>query len=145
LRSQQCVKRYGFVLVHHLQVANFHQILDGLSYIHTELQLYYGELNCGNVWLKRDGAVKLANVGDAMLNDVKISEDTERKDVCTVGLVMKELIEPETSLQNPDSIVLKYPENWPDGWGIRTFLEATQSSTLDELKKVQIPFQESPD
>jgi len=36
------------------------------------------------VWLKRDGAVKLANVGDAMLNDVKISEDIERKDVCTV-------------------------------------------------------------
>ncbi len=97
------------------------------------------------MWLKRDGAVKLANVGDAMLNDVKISEDTERKDVCTVGLVMKELMEPETSLQNPDSIVLKYPENWPDGWGIRTFLKATQSSTLDELKKVQIPCQESLD
>ena len=97
------------------------------------------------MWLKRDGAVKLANVGDAMLNDVKISEDTERKDVCTMGLVMKELMEPETSLQNSDSIVLKYPENCPDGWGIRTFLEATQSSTLNELKKVQIPFQESPD
>ena len=74
-----------------------------------------------------------------MLNDVKISEDTERKDICTVGFLMKELMEPETSLQNPDSIVLQYPENWPDGWGIRTFLEATQSSTLDELKKVQIP------
>lgn len=115
MRSQRCVKRYDFVLVHHLQVANFHQILDGLSYVHTELQLYYGELNCGNVWLKRDGAVKLANVGDAMLNDVKISEDIERKDVCTVSLVMKELMKPEISLQNSDSIVLKYSENWPDG------------------------------
>lgn len=113
--------------------------------MHTELQLYYGELNCGNVWLKRDGAVKLANVGDVMLNDVKISEDTERKNVCTVGFAMKELMEPETSLQDPDSIVLKYSENWPDDWGIRTFLEATQSSTLAELKKLYIPFQESPD
>ena len=126
-------------------MTNFHQILGGLSYIHTELQLHYGELNCDNVWLKRDDAVKLTNVGDVMLNDVKISEDAERKDVCTVGFLMKELMEPKTSLQSPDLIVLKYPENWPDGWGIRTFLEATQSSTLNELKKVQIPFQESPD
>ena len=138
MRSQRYVKRYDFVIIHHLQVANFHQILDGLFYIHTGLQLYYGDLNCDNVWLKRDGAVKLINVNDVMLNDVKISENTERKDICTMGFLMKELMEPKISLQNPDSIVLQYPENWPNDWGIRTFLKATQSSTLNELKKVQI-------
>ncbi len=144
-RSQRCVKRFDFVLVHHLQVANFHQILDELFYIHTELQLYYDELNCDNVWLKRDDAVKLINVGDVMLNDVKISEDIERKNVCTMSLVMKKLMKSKISLQNPDSIVLKYSENWPNDWEIRTFLKTTQSSILNELKKVQILCQESLD
>ncbi len=87
LRSQRCVKRYDFVLVHHLQVANFHQILDELFYVHTKLQLYYDELNCDNVWLKRDDVVKLINVDDVMLNDVKISEDIERKNVCTMFIL----------------------------------------------------------
>ncbi len=120
---------------------DFHQILDELFYIHTELQLYYGELNCGNVWLKRDGVVKLANVDDAMLNDVKISENAERKNVCTMRFVMNELMKSKTSLQNPDLIVLKYSENWLNNWEIRTFLKATQFLTLNKLKKVQIPFQ----
>jgi len=63
------------------------------------------------VWLKRDDVVKLINVDDVILNDVKISEDIERKNVCTMGLVMKELMKSEINLQNSNLIVLKYLEN----------------------------------
>ncbi len=63
------------------------------------------------MWLKRDDVVKLINVDDVILNDVKISEDIERKNVCTMGLVMKELMKSEINLQNSNLIVLKYLEN----------------------------------
>lgn len=47
-----------------------------------------------------------------MLNDVKINEDIKRKNVCTMSLIMKKLMKSKISLQNSDSIVLKYSENW---------------------------------
>ncbi len=83
-----------------------------------------------------------------MLNDVKISEDIKRKNVCTMSLVMKKLMKSKkskNSLQNSDSIVLKYSEDWLNDWEIWTFLKMTQFSTLNELKKIQISFQESLD
>lgn len=48
---------------------------------------------------------------------------------------MMELMEPETSLRDPDSITLQYPERWVDSQGIKAFLKATQALSLAELKK----------
>lgn len=71
-----------------------------------------------------------------MMNAIKINEERERVDVRAVGLMMIELMEPETSLRDPASLVLKNPEKWLEGWGIRDFLSSTGTARLEELIRV---------
>ena len=49
---------------------------------------------------------------------------------------MMELMEPETFILEPHSIILKNAHEWKDGLGIKDFLAATQDSTLETLKNV---------
>ena len=57
-------------------------------------------------------------------------------DIRSVGSVMMELMEPETFILEPQSIILKNADEWKDGLGIKDFLAATQCSTLETLKNV---------
>lgn len=65
-------------------------------------------------------------------------ENYELEDVRSVGTMMMELMEPETSLSNPGSITLQHPERWKDSLGIKSFLAATAMSRLIDLKNVRI-------
>ena len=65
-------------------------------------------------------------------------ENHESKDVKSVGTLMMELMEPETSLLDPGSITLQHPEKWKDSLGIKSFLAATNESRLVDLEKVRI-------
>ena len=51
------------------------QILDGLSYIHEELSLYCGKLDCSTVLLNRDGMVK---IGMLIQLNVSIAKAVQR-------------------------------------------------------------------
>ena len=51
---------------------------------------------------------------------------------------MMELMEEETSILEPGSIVLKDQRKWKDSLGIKDFLAATHRSSLRELKKVSL-------
>ena len=46
-----------------------------------------------------------------MLNNVKISEDTERKNVYMMSFIMKKLMKLKINLENFNLIVLKYLKN----------------------------------
>ena len=57
-----------------------------------------------------------------------------QKDIHALGLVMMQLMELGTSLQNPESLILQHPEKWDQG--IRRFLERTALSSCEDLEKV---------
>ena len=67
-----------------------------------------------------------------------ITAESKRKDICSVGFVMMELMEPTTYILNPHSTELQSPERWEDGSGIKEFLEATQNQSLEELENVSL-------
>lgn len=56
-------------------------------------------------------------------------------DVKSVGMILKEVVEPGDFQKCPDSRVLKYPVDWSDH--LRTFLAATQKSRLRDLLNVR--------
>ena len=51
---------------------------------------------------------------------------------------MIELMEPATSILDPNSTNLKGPEKWRDESGIKDFLAATQRHSLSQLKMVSV-------
>jgi hypothetical protein len=71
-----------------------------------------------------------------MLRGRSTDEQQERKDVKDVGLMMIEMMEPETSLTDPETSSLRYPEKWQDATGIKSFLCATKTSSLQDLEHV---------
>lgn len=70
-----------------------------------------------------------------MIEQRRLSDQTARRDVKSIGHMMMELMEEGTSLLEPASVTLKEPLVWqPDL--IKHFLAATQTSSLAELSKV---------
>lgn len=61
----------------------------------------------------------------------------EKEDVRSVGYMMLELMEADTSLARPKSIQLQRSENWKDGTGIKEFLAATQTMSREQLHEVR--------
>ena len=61
----------------------------------------------------------------------------EKEDVRSVGYMMLELMEADTSLARPKSIHLKRPEKWKNGTGIKDFLTATHAMSREQLHQVQ--------
>ena len=47
-----------------------------------------------------------------------------------------EIMEPATSLESRGSVVLQYPERWGEAIKIRSFLAATATCSLPELRSV---------
>ena len=46
-----------------------------------------------------------------------------------------ELMEPATFMDDPDTVTLQEPERWNERQAILSFLEATATSTLEELEE----------
>lgn len=65
-----------------------------------------------------------------------MNEQQERKDVKDLGLMMIEMMQPETSLTDPKTSSLRYPEKWEEATGIKSFLIATKTSSLQDLAHV---------
>jgi len=78
----------------------------------------------------------VANVGDSMINRRTLNKEMERKDIQAVGLIMMELMEPDTSMLFPETITLNDPEKWSEQTGIKAFLAATETASLDSLRRV---------
>jgi len=73
-----------------------------------------------------------------MINKRILNNEMERKDLQAVGLIMMELMEPDTSMLFPETITLKDPEKWPDQTGIKAFLAATETASLNSLRSVHL-------
>ncbi|KAL2048941.1 hypothetical protein ABVK25_010794 [Lepraria finkii] len=117
------------------------EVLQGIRYIHNELKILHGSVRVDNVMVNRNGSVKLANIGQSMLKGTDSSQN-EQKDFQALGLLMIRLMELGTSLQHPDSIELRKPEEWDEE--IKDFLNKTTQSPGDVLQK-DIFLQKSPD
>lgn len=65
-----------------------------------------------------------------------MTESMEKEDVRSVGYMMLELMEADTSLARPKSIQLQRPEDWKNGTGIKEFLAATHEISREQLYKV---------
>ena len=102
------------------------QVVEGLSYIHQELQLYVGNLDCTSVLVRGDGRIKIgrdsplairrlaerwkANIAVSVFEQKALSPGRENDDIKQIGSVMIELIESATSILEPNTRTLKNPE-----------------------------------
>lgn len=66
-----------------------------------------------------------------------MTESMEKEDVRSVGHMISELMEADTSLARPKSIQFQRPERWKDGTGIKEFLAATHTMSREQLYKVR--------
>jgi hypothetical protein len=78
----------------------------------------------------------LANIGSSLIRQQPSTYAKREKDVRDLGVVMMELMEPETYMLNANSVVLKNPQCWSDKCGIKDFLAATQNQPLRRLQDV---------
>lgn len=60
-------------------------------------------------------------------------------DTKCIGTIMMELMEPATSILDPETTILRAPKKWSDGLGIKEFLAATQRSPLSVLRAASSP------
>lgn len=127
-------------------------MIQGLLYLHKTLRLFHGAMDCGQVLVNRLGHVKIgkfqspyvskfmlilaANIGESMLRSRQTNETHERKDIKDLGLMMVEMMEPETSLMNTQTLELRSPERWEEATGIKSFLNASKTSRLHDLRDV---------
>jgi hypothetical protein len=79
-----------------------------------------------------------ANIGESFVRKRYITVENKSYDVCSLGFVMVELMEPTTYILDPYSTELRNPEKWRDG--IKNFLNATQKLPLEQLKYVRVPY-----
>ena len=121
--------------------------------MHQQLQLQYGILDCTQVLFNAEGNIKLgrlrtplrkpsltdaANIGESMAHGKGLNQLREKEDVRSLGWLMMEIMEPETSLTRPQSMHLLQPRRWENGLGIKPFLESTCDSTISMLIKVRV-------
>jgi len=97
-----------------------------------------GHVKIGKVRAQRRKAwlILAANVGESMLRSRQTNETHERKDIRDLGLMMVEMMEPETSLMNAQTLDLRSSERWEEATGIKSFLNATKTSSLQDLRNV---------
>ncbi|GMG37762.1 unnamed protein product [Aspergillus oryzae] len=115
-------------------------VLEGLKYIHEELQISYQGSLYENICLTTSGRVKigknlfhiawetelkdqLANIGASIVSNAR--KETQ-SNLHSVGQILRYLVQPGTSLQNPTVETLTYPSHWSPS--LIDFLESTKSS-----------------
>ena len=78
----------------------------------------------------------LANIGDSFVANRQLDTENERCDIGSIGSVMMELMEPNTYIVEPSTIILRNPDLWKDALDITGFLKATSDRSLEELRGV---------
>ena len=72
-----------------------------------------------------------------MLEQGTPTQEQKEEDVQRMGLIMIEIMEPATSLEDRGSTTLRYPERWSGNTEIHAFLSATadrcSARTLKEV------------
>ena len=53
------------------------------------------------------------------------------------------MMEPKTSLKDPNTLKLANPGKWATGWNIIEFLEASETLSLLELRQVRVLLNEN--
>ncbi|KAI9673510.1 MAG: hypothetical protein M1822_009937 [Bathelium mastoideum] len=124
-----------------LASTNDRQILNGIVFIHKELQLAHGDVSCDNVLLSRQGEIKigkcqpgdllqalrlLANIGQSLL-ERRTDKDQDLKQL---GGILLKLLEPGSSWPS-NHPQLKEPDKWSAT--AVDFLEKTHSMSLSNL------------
>ncbi|EEH20211.1 serine/threonine protein kinase [Paracoccidioides brasiliensis Pb03] len=105
------------------------EILEGLDYIHSHLELVHGELSSESILLStRPLALKIANIAAGMIKGS--NSGTAQSDVESLGRIIVECLEPGTAARHGDALVL-------DTWdiGLREFQALTKKKTAKELLK----------
>ncbi|KAH8691897.1 hypothetical protein BGW36DRAFT_304284 [Talaromyces proteolyticus] len=106
------------------------EVLQGLEYIHSELRIAHGSVNDKNVLLTLSGDVKIANIGDSMLNAMTLRD--RDLDLKAVGKIAMNLQDRSTKLENLDV------EHWTSNTAsdsIRQFIKNTGEQTMNVLLK----------
>ncbi|KKZ65505.1 hypothetical protein EMCG_08664 [[Emmonsia] crescens] len=113
-----------------LEVAAFcKEILEGLDYIHSHLELVHGELSSECVLLStRPPALKIANIATSMLRET--TSGAVQSDLESLGQIIVECLEPGTASRHGNTLVLN---NWDTV--LREFQALTKSKTVKELLK----------
>jgi hypothetical protein len=78
---------------------------------------------------------QVANIGESFLQRKSVSETGKREDICCIGYLMTELMDPETYSRNNRTIELQNRGSWSSG--ILDFHSCTQAKSLKELKLVR--------
>ncbi|QRD90573.1 kinase-like domain-containing protein [Aspergillus flavus] len=99
------------------------EVLEGLKYIHEELQISYQGSLYENICLTTSGRVKIANIGASIVSNAR--KETQ-SNLHSVGQILRYLVQPGTSLQNPTVETLMYPSHWSPS--LIDFLDSTKSS-----------------
>ena len=109
----------------------------------------YGKLTSENIRLSRTGSVKIsestlpgfaalanrmakANFWESTWDSSASSQ--EQQDVRSLGLVMVEMMEPGTSLEDPNTLILKGLRPWSGE--IKSFLKKTENAGIKDMLQV---------
>ncbi|KAL8671531.1 MAG: hypothetical protein Q9168_003976 [Polycauliona sp. 1 TL-2023] len=70
------------------------------------------------------------------MTEKRIYDDTKGSlDIRGLGSIMMELMETETWISDPGSLVLQHPEKWKDSHGIKSFLHDIPIHDIEYLKQ----------
>ncbi|KAL5362275.1 hypothetical protein BJX96DRAFT_99662 [Aspergillus floccosus] len=108
------------------------EVLQGLQYIHTELDIVYGRLNAKNLLLSFYTCnLKLANIADSILD---ASDASRSEDARAVGQLLLGLKEPGTRRRNPGSLEFERQGDISDL--CKAFVRSTDTSSVPVLLEV---------
>ncbi|KAJ5461027.1 uncharacterized protein N7458_002579 [Penicillium daleae] len=75
------------VKVNELEIATIcWDVLRGLEYLHKTLDMGHGNIDSSNIVLFADGTIKIANIGDSMLEDTQTSFIDDRESLASLLL-----------------------------------------------------------
>ncbi|PIG82015.1 hypothetical protein AARAC_010519 [Aspergillus arachidicola] len=107
------------------------EVLEGLQYIHSELRMSHGAINPSNILLTWKGEVKIANIGDSMLNGRTLRDrDLDLKAVgsMVIGLNDRALL---VGSETPDTITTGSNLSV----SAKEFIDNTKCKSIGELLK----------
>ncbi|KAL3441489.1 kinase-like domain-containing protein [Aspergillus insuetus] len=105
------------------------EVLEGLKFIHAELKISHGSIKCSNILLTYSGDLKIANIGDSILQGTTLRD--RDKDLRAVGAIAIGLSDLPTLVREelPEAI----PATSELSTSARSFIENTKRRRVDEL------------
>ncbi|KAE8407124.1 kinase-like domain-containing protein [Aspergillus pseudonomiae] len=104
------------------------EVLNGLSYIHKDLAICHSRIQCDNIFIDKDGCVKIADIGACLLER---HQGSEQIDIRSLGWMMTEIMEPGTADANRRTINLEDTNKWSSN--IIDFQRQTEKLPIEHL------------